>query len=430
VKTATRIAALAGLTLLGLLGWLSPAQAGLKLYSGSLQFHAFGNTVIFTRYTPTSTGGDPLPSFTRSSFYAIPIGHFCNYQNLTHFVSMGSVHTGTRFISTAYPAPRSTQAMNCATATKQQGAPITGSGTATTFTTPLAPSRPAIRLRGGAVYDSVSGSRGYDVPYVYWVTHAALGTGPGTVFPGGGPGRTYISRGGTGGTYTSTGGTGRASGFAGIYPRPGGPQFGGTMRLLGQVRSTGFLFSGIGDGMFGASIDWGFEHAGASARGYDCWVAAGTSPAPGACPSVATNQWTWTDGYRNRAYHTTGLPLMGTTMVYVDALAWTTGLAVVSGVRGAYPTIIARNGYDNRTSMGSGAIQLVSPHLVNWIGLDCPTPGCSLRSETTAGIAILRLQFIPEPQAWMMLVTGAALLPLLYRRRTRGLRLRLPLPPS
>jgi len=385
VKRATRIAALAGLTLLGQLGWVSPAQAGLQLYSGSLQFHAFGNTVIFTLSPPTSTGGDPLPTFTRSSFYAIPIGHFCNYQNPTHFVSMGSVHTGTRFISTAYPAPRSTQAMNCATTTKQQGAPITGSGTATTFTTPVAPSTPAIRLRGGAVYDSVSGSRGYDVPYVYWVTHAALGTGPGTVFPGGGPGRTYISR----------GGTGRVSGFAGIYPRPGGPQFGGTMRRLGQVRSTGVLCSGSGDGMFGASLEGGFEHAGASARGYDCWVAAGTSPTPDACPSVATNQWTWTDGYRNRAYNTTGVPLTGTTMVYVDALAWTTGLAIVSGVRGAYPTIIARSGYDNRTSMGSGTVQLVSPHLVNWIGLTCPFSGCTPRSETTAGIAILRLQFVP-----------------------------------
>ena len=296
MKRATRIVALAGLTLLGQLGWVSPAQAGLQLYSGSLQFHAFGNTVVFTLSPPTSTGGAPLPSFTRSSFYAIPIGHFCNYQNPTHFVSMGSVHTGTRFISTAYPAPRSTQAMNCATTTKQQGAPITGSGTATTFTTPLALSTPAIRLRGGAVYDSVSGSRGYDVPYVYWVTHAALGTGPGTVFPGGGPGRTYISR----------GGTGRVSGFAGIYPRPGGQQFGGTMRLLGQVRSTGFLFSGIGDGMFGASIDWGFEQAGASARGYDCWVAAGSSPTPERLSIGATNHWTWTDGYRNRAYNTTG----------------------------------------------------------------------------------------------------------------------------
>jgi hypothetical protein len=411
VKTATRIAALAVLTLLGLLGWLSPAQAGLKLYSGSLQFHAFGNTVIFTRSPPT-TGGDPLPTYTKSSFYAIPIGHFCNYQNLTHFVSMGAVYTGTRFISTAYPAPRSSQAMDCATTTKQQGAPITGSGTATTFTTPAAPSAPAIHLRGGAIYASASGSRGYDAPYVYWVTQASLGTGPGTLSPGGGPGHTYIS----------WPGTGRVAGFVGIYPQPGGPQFGGTMRLLGQVRSTGFLFSGIGDGMFGASIDWRLEHAGASAHGYDCWVAAGTSPTPDACPSVATNQWTWTDGYRNRAYHTTGLPLTGTTMLYVDALPWTTGLAIVSGVRGAYPTIIARSGYDNRTPMGSGTIQLVSPHLANWIGLDCPSASCSLRSETTAGIAILRLQFVPEPRAVLLLAVGAGVLVALRRasRRVRG----------
>ena len=407
MKRATHIVALVVLTLLGLLGWLSPAQAGLKLYTGSLQFHAFGNTVIFTLSPPTTTGGDPLPTYTKSSFYAIPIGHFCNYQNLTHFVSMGSIHTGTRFISTAYPTPRSSQAMDCAATTKQHGAPITGSGTATTFTTPAAPSAPAIHLRGGAIYKSVSGSRGYDTPYVYWVTHAALGTGAGTLSPGGGPGWTYIS----------WGGTGRVAGFAGVYPQPGGPQFGGTMRLLGQVRSTGFLYSPIDGGMFGASLDGGFEHAGASARGYDCWVAAGASPTPDACPSVATNQWTWTDGYRNRAYNTTGMPLTGTTMVYVDALPWTTGLAVVSGVRGAYPTIIVRSGYDNRTSMGSGTIQLVSPHLVNWIGLDCPFSDCIPRSETTASIAILRLQFIPEPSSWFVLIGGIGLLGVFFWRR-------------
>jgi hypothetical protein len=385
----------------------TPARAELKLYLGSLLFHAFGNTVIFTQSPPTSTGGDPLPTYTRSSFYAIPIGHFCNYQNLTHFASMGSVLTGSQFISTAYPAPRSTQAMNCATTTKQQGVPISGSGTATTFTTPVAPSAPAIRLRGDAIYNSVSGSRGYRSPYVYWVTDAALGTGAGTFYPGGGPGRTYISR----------GGTGRVSGVAGIYPRPGGQQFGGTMRLLGQVHSTGFLYSPGNGGMFGASLDGGFEQAGASARGYDCWVVAGPSPTPDACPSVATNQWTWTDGYRNRAYNTTGMPLTGTTMVYVDALRWTTGLVIVSGVRGAYPTIIARSGYDNRTSMGSGTIQLVSPHLVNWIGLDCPYADCTPRSETTASIAILRLQFVPEPSAVLMLVAAAGLLSVLYWRR-------------
>ncbi len=104
-------------------------------------------------------------------------------------------------------------------------------------------------------------------------------------------------------------------------------------------------------------------------------------------------------------------------MVYVDALPWTTGLVIVSGVRGVYPTIIVRSGYDNRTSMGSGTVQLVSPHLVNWIGLNCPSAGCSLRSETTAGIAILRLQFVPEPSAVLMLVAGIGLMSVLYRRR-------------
>jgi len=215
-----------GLAVLTLLGLGGPAQAGLKMYSGTVLFHAFGNTVVFTGYpstAPMTPMGNTLPTYARSSFYGIPLGHFCNYQNPTHFVSMGSVHTGTRFISTAYPAPRSTQAMNCATTTKQQGAPITGSGTATTFTTSVAPSAPAIRLPGGAVYDTVSGSLGYRAPYVYWGTQASLGTGSGTFFAGGGPGRTYVS----------WGGTGRVSGFAGIYSRPGGPQFGGTMRLLG-----------------------------------------------------------------------------------------------------------------------------------------------------------------------------------------------------
>ncbi len=104
-------------------------------------------------------------------------------------------------------------------------------------------------------------------------------------------------------------------------------------------------------------------------------------------------------------------------MVYVDALPWTTGLAIVSGVRGAYPTIIARSGYDNRTRLGSGTVQLVSPHLVNWIGLDCPFPDCTPRSETTAGIAILRLQFVPEPSGWLMLVSGIGLLGVFCRRR-------------
>jgi len=74
------------------------------------------------------------------------------------------------------------------------------------------------------------------------------------------------------------------------------------------------------------------------------------------------------------------------------------------------------------TAMGSGTIQLVSPHLVNWIGLDCPSAGCSLRSETTAGIAILRLQFVPEPSSGLLLIGGIGLLGVLYRWRRQSSR--------
>jgi hypothetical protein len=191
------------------------------------------------------------------------------------------------------------------------------------------------------------------------------------------------------------------------------------MGLLGQVYATDFLYSSSNGGAFGQSVDWLFEQAGASARGYDCWVAAGPSPTPNACPSVATNQWTWTDGYRTRAYTTAGLPLTGTTRVYVDAFPWTTGLVVVSGIRGAYPTLIVRSGYDHRTPMGSGTIQLVTPHLANWIGQDCPFSGCAPRSETTGAIAILRLRFAPEPSSWLLLLAGLGGLGALHRLRCR-----------
>ena len=328
---------------------------------------------------------------------------------------MGSVHTGTRFISTAYPAPRSTQAINCATTTKQQGAPITGSGTATTFTTPVAPSRPAIRLRGGAVYDSVSGSRGYDVPYVYWVTHAALGTGPGTVFPGGGPGRTYISR----------GGTGRVSGFAGIYPRPGGPQFGGTMRLLGQARATRLNSSTIRHQRRHASVprsDWTLR-AGRRERSRLRLLGLRRGPRPHPTlvrPSRPINGPGRTATATGRTTRR-GMPLTGTTMVYVDAFPWTTGLAVVSGIRGAYPDNHRKERLTTTAHRWvSGTIQLVSPHLVNWIGVTCPFSGCTPRSETTAGIAILRLQFVPEPSGWLLLAAGVGALVALRRASRRG----------
>jgi hypothetical protein len=69
-------------------------------------------------------------------------------------------------------------------------------------------------------------------------------------------------------------------------------------------------------------------------------------------------------------------------------------------------------GYDNRTTVsGKGTIQLVTPVLTRWL-----QPALKLE---TAGIGILRIKFIPEPQTWAMLVAGASLLCVGARMRRR-----------
>jgi hypothetical protein len=58
--------------------------------------------------------------------------------------------------------------------------------------------------------------------------------------------------------------------------------------------------------------------------------------------------------------------------------------------------------------MGGGVIQLVTPMLTHWTG-----------GKHQGLVGILRLQFVPEPSSWVMLVAGTAFLGLLYRRRVR-----------
>jgi hypothetical protein len=96
---------------------------------------------------------------------------------------------------------------------------------------------------------------------------------------------------------------------------------------------------------------------------------------------------------------------------------WTTGSVTVTAVdRGPHKTVHYAHGYDNRTttSMGDqkGTIQLVSPTLTRWL-----RP--AIYFETTAGIGILKIKFVPEPQMWAMLVAGVSLLGVGYRMRGR-----------
>ena len=87
----------------------------------------------------------------------------------------------------------------------------------------------------------------------------------------------------------------------------------------------------------------------------------------------------------------------------------------ITATDGFFPTLFQRTGFDNRTSMGLGTVQLVAPQLVNWDfpGRDAPW------DRHTGAIGILQIKFVPEPSGRVMLVAGMVLLSIIYRRRDR-----------
>jgi hypothetical protein len=91
----------------------------------------------------------------------------------------------------------------------------------------------------------------------------------------------------------------------------------------------------------------------------------------------------------------------------ISVFPWTTGMVEVTATGGFQSTMLARAGYDNRTPAGAGNIQLVSPSLTRWKNL--------YSDYYTGSIATLKLSLVPEPDAWLMLVSGIGTLALLYR---------------
>jgi hypothetical protein len=91
----------------------------------------------------------------------------------------------------------------------------------------------------------------------------------------------------------------------------------------------------------------------------------------------------------------------------ISVFPWTTGMVEVTATGGFQSTMLARAGYDNRTLAGAGNIQLVSPSLTRWKNL--------YSDYYTGSIATLKLSLVPEPDAWLMLVSGIGTLALLYR---------------
>ena len=134
--------------------------------------------------------------------------------------------------------------------------------------------------------------------------------------------------------------------------------------------------------------------------------------------SAHTNRGVVTAGYQTSTqifYYHTALQQTSTVDIIGSRFPWTTGSVTVTAIgRGPHKTIHYAHGYDNRnttTPNGMGTIQLVSPLLTRW-----RQPGLAI---DTGGIGIFRIKFLPEPQAWGMLVAGASLLAVGSRMRRR-----------
>jgi hypothetical protein len=166
------------------------------------------------------------------------------------------------------------------------------------------------------------------------------------------------------------------------------------MQLLGSYGDNeGYLYENVTTSVF--YFNWLFNYLGAGGQGTNAGVVTA-----GYLKSYVAYGYTRDAGYQ------------ATSTVYAEVFKWTTGTVKVTALQGTFPTILERAGYDSRTAMGGGVVQLVSPMLTHWVGAG---------ESSTAGIGIMNLSFVPEPSSAVMLGAGAALLGLLAvaRRRTK-----------
>ena len=269
----------------------------------------------------------------------------------------------------------------------QAGKPATGTWSAVTTGTQLGgfsfTAAPSASGAAGIRATGVVAEFEATYPYVYSYTYADLRNDYGVFGPGSGPGSFKIP-------YVAGSAT-----VARVNVKQGGAKFGGTMRMLGAMTSKVCYYRNGGCSLGGNN--WRYDAVGATA-----YTSMG----------VVTGGYIAT--YSQRYYHTA---LMQTSTVQVagERFPWTTGSVTVTAKgRGPHKTVHYAKGFDNRnttTPTGKGTVQLVTPVLTHWT-----QPCCEL---DTGGVGILRLRFVPEPQAWVMLVVGASLLGVGHRVRRR-----------
>lgn len=304
------------------------------------------------------------------------------YRNPIFFTPSGNPNT-------AHCDPRSTSldgygSLGGAPGIAQAGSPIEGQGIANTKPTLSNPRSISIAAALATTESGIRGTRTGDLPFEvtapYRYTYAKLRNAKGLFGPGLGPGSFSLP-------YQEAGVT-----VARVKVKQAAAKFGGTMRMLGRMH-TKVCYYRIGGCSLGIN-DWHYDAIGAAANTDGMGVVTQGYLALGS--AVLFNTW---------------LGQFSTVVVEGSRFPWTTGSVTVTAVgRGAHKTLHYGMGYDNRTpTSGKGTIQLVSPALTRWL-----LPGAS---DDTGGIAILRIKFVPEPNAWVMLAVGMGFLA--YARKLR-----------
>jgi hypothetical protein len=395
-----------GIALLAL-GFAAPAGAGVKLYSGEIIVHMRGS----------DAAGD---------FIGIPFGQHCNmrmYDNPTSPATHSSIYHAQHTLMFFQSAKTYTLTIpkfggqipvidtngdsvpdvpsGCAPASRQAGRPLKGVGalttTGTTTTTRTAasprgfsiPKSGLSRVMKGASLPSTTWVPLYQgtFPFNFEIEDADLRNDAGGFAKGSGPGSFTVSH---------------SLFSAKAHVKAGANRFGGTMRLLGHYLTNRGIESGsLGFSTSIGATPWNLQYIGADAH---------------TVTSVVTGGYTKKTTISRTYFYP--LPSPGkfgysARVATVSAFPWTTGTAKVTAKSGPQSTILERTGYDNRTFNGKGTIQMVSPMLTRWQN--------AFGDYHPGSIGMMRLKFVPEPQAWRMLGAGICAVALLYRTsRHRG----------
>src|SRR5262245_35374125 len=430
------VRALAAAVILAALGVAATAEAANQQYQGSLVIESFGNDVVApgipfsvfgmpqgvqcnpgqprcnfasTPVTTTMMGGKVFAPLGKA---CVPIGFFgvakrpakgatatlapaknVHYRN-PGFFSAGGAPNATSCTATTTVGGMSATMFLTTNSTKRgpvmKGNPLTGQQIVTLagagpagFQLKAAPTLPvkAPGPTGFGLRRTTAGEFNNIFPYIYSYTYATLRNATGNFFAGGGLGnfaKTYMQGG---------------VNLAKIKVAAGSKKFGGVMKLLGQLTTKVCYYRNGGCSL--GEQNWRYDAVGTSA--------------------YATVGGMVTKGYvapYTAMYYHTALMQAITVMVRGYRFPWTTGAVTVSGLDYPHVTVERRKGYDKRTALGKGTIQLVTPVLTRWTQ-------ARFDQFTGGGVGILRLRFVPEPGKGILLAAGLALLGVLYRWRRR-----------